>query len=57
MNTYQVTIEATITRTITVEAQDADTAYNLAHEQDFFTNDAIRSASWNTLNILKNQEV
>ena len=49
MAKYEVTIEANIVRTFVVEANDEDTAYNLAHEQEFFTEDAVRSASWQTL--------
>jgi hypothetical protein len=51
MAKYEVTIEASIIRTFTVEADDEDTAYNLAHEQDFFTEDAVRSANWTTLDL------
>jgi hypothetical protein len=51
MKKYEVTIEASITRTFVVEAEDEDAAYNLAHEQDFFTEDAIQSASWQTTNV------
>jgi len=51
MAKYEVTIEASIIRTFVVEADDEDTAYNIAHEQDFFTEDAVRSASWQTLNL------
>jgi hypothetical protein len=32
MNTYQVTIRATITKTLTVEAENEDAAYEEAHE-------------------------
>ena len=51
MAKYEVTIEASIVRKFVVEANDEDTAYNLAHEQEFFTEDAIRSASWQTLDL------
>jgi hypothetical protein len=33
MKTYSVTIQATITKTIAVHAEDADQAAELAHEQ------------------------
>jgi hypothetical protein len=56
MAKYEVTIEANIVRTFVVEADDEDTAYNLAHEQEFFTEDAVRSASWQTLDVVNVQE-
>ena len=56
MAKYEVTIEANIVRTFVVEAGDEDTAYNLAHEQEFFTEDAVRSASWQTLDVINVQE-
>lgn len=33
MPTFRVTVEATITKTLTVEAEDVDHAYELAHQQ------------------------
>jgi len=51
MKTYEVTIEASLTRTFVVKAESEDEAYSLAHEQDFFTEDSIRSASWYTSNL------
>ena len=56
MAKYEVTIEANIVRTFVVETDDEDTAYNLAHEQEFFTEDAVRSASWQTLDVINVQE-
>ena len=39
MKTYSVTIQARIVKTITVEADDIDQAYELAHEQFSVLND------------------
>jgi len=39
MKTYEVTIRATITKTYTIEAEDASTAETVAHEVFVVTNE------------------
>jgi hypothetical protein len=39
MKNYDVTIKATITKTYSVQADDVDTAYELAHEKFSVLND------------------
>lgn len=52
MKTYEVTIEATITKTYTVQAENSDEAYETAHEIfSVLTDDAKEYYDQQTLNI------